>query len=55
MEKITEQQLKYIQELQDMSLYPLPAFLGDTYKEAKEYINKYENIAHETLWAISLI
>ena len=55
MEQATEKQLNYIAEIQDLSLYPLPAFLGHTYEEAKEYIDRYESSAHETLWAISLI
>ena len=55
MEQATKQQLDYIAEIQNMSLYPLPAFLGQTSDEAMEYINRYESAAEQTLWAISLI
>lgn len=53
MEQATEKQLKYIAELQEMSIYPLPSFLGHTQDEASEYIDRYSSMAHENAWAIT--
>lgn len=49
---ITDKQRKYIQEMQEFSSYPLPAFTGKTKKEAQEYINKWSKLAHESTWGI---
>lgn len=48
----TAKQLAYIQEMQEFSPFPLPAFKGTTKGEASEYIDKHSKIAHTSLWAI---
>ena len=52
MDKPTEKQLVYIQEIQEYSYYPIPVFQGTTKQEASKYINKYSQLAHENIWAI---
>ena len=51
-DKITEKQLNYIHEMQEFSEYRLPDFNGTTKGEARDYIDKYFKLAHESLWAI---
>ena len=46
-DKITEKQMKYIIEMNEFSDFPLPKFLGTTKGEASDYINKYQQLAHE--------
>ena len=55
MDMATENQLRYIQELQDISIYPLPKFMGETENEAAEYIDRYDSVAHDNLWAVGLL
>lgn len=43
----TEKQLKYLEELQEMSAYPIPIFSGKTRKDVQEYIEKYRPIAYQ--------
>jgi hypothetical protein len=50
--EITEKQKNYIMEMTEFSEYPLPPFKGKTRGEASNYINKYNKIAHESLWGI---
>lgn len=52
MDRPTEKQLAYIQEIQEYSYYPIPAFQGTTKKEASEYIDKYSKFTRENIWAI---
>ena len=49
---ITDKQKEYIEDMQDFSIYPLPAFKGQTRGEAADYIDKYRKLAHESAWAI---
>lgn len=53
MEKMTDRQKKYIQELREMSVYSLPQFKGTTKQEANNYIKQYEKLAYESAWAIT--
>ncbi len=53
MDKITDRQKEYIQELQEMSIYSLPQFKGTTKQEANNYIRQYEKLAYESAWAIT--
>lgn len=46
---ITKKQKIYIEEMQEFSEFPLPAFAGKTKGEASDYINKYVKIAHERI------
>lgn len=46
---VTQAQLQYIEELQDMSEYPLPQFLGTTRGEASDYIEAWVKVAHERI------
>ena len=50
MEKITNRQRKYIQEIREMSSYTVPAFYGTTKQEADRYIRQYEKQAFEEAW-----
>ena len=50
MEKITDGQREYIQEIQEMCMYSLPSFKGTSKQEANEYIKKYEITAFEKAW-----
>ncbi len=49
---ITNKQEAYIQEMNEFSEFPLPAFTGTTKGEAYDYINKYSASAHESTWGI---
>ena len=51
-EPVTEKQLTYIQEMQEFSEFPLPAFTGTTKGEAAEYIDKYSKESHRSTWGI---
>ena len=51
-EPAIEKQLKYIEEMQEYSVYQLPKFTGKTKGEASEYISRYNDMAHEYGWAI---
>lgn len=53
MDKITDKQKEYIQELQEISVYSLPQFKGTTKQEANIYIRQYEKLAYENAWAIT--
>lgn len=44
---VSEAQLNYIREMQEMSEYPLPPFTGKTRGEASDYIDKWHRLAHE--------
>lgn len=46
-DKITEKQMNYIIEMNEFSDFPLPVFSGTTKGEASDYINKYQQLAHE--------
>ena len=48
-EKATENQLRYISELQEFSEYVIPVFTGTTKGEASDYIDKWSKKAHETI------
>jgi hypothetical protein len=50
--KPTEKQLRYIEEMQEFSEFPLPKFEGHTRGEAADYIDKYIEQAHEGTWGI---
>lgn len=49
---VTEAQLRYIRDMQEMSPYPLAEFKGKTRGEASDYIDKNMPLAHENTWAI---
>lgn len=49
----TKKQLEYIAELIEFSEFPLLKFTGKTRGEAEDYIRENEEIAHESLWAIT--
>ncbi len=51
--EITEKQKRCIMAMIEFSQYPLPAFKGKTRGEASNYINKYNKIAHESIWSIT--
>ena len=51
-EEITENQKRYIEEMNEFSEYPLPVFKGTTKGEASDYIDKWSKLAHESSWAI---
>lgn len=51
-EEITENQKRYIEEMNEFSEYPLPVFDGTTKGEASDYIDKWSKLAHESSWAI---
>ena len=53
-ETATEKQKKYILEMQEFSEYPLPYIdiSVATKKECSDYINKWNKLSHESLWAI---
>ena len=51
-EEITENQKRYIEEMNEFSEYPLPTFDGTTRGEASDYIDKWSKLAHESHWAI---
>ena len=53
MDKITDRQKKYIQELREMSIYPLPQFKRTTKQEADSYIKQYGKLAYENAWVIT--
>ena len=44
----TEKQLSYIQEMQEFSDFPIPAFAGSTKGEANDYIDRWSAAAHES-------
>ena len=46
-DKITEKQMNYIIEMNEFSDFHLPVFSGTTKGEASDYINKYQQLAHE--------
>ena len=48
----TVKQLKYIREMQEHSFIPLPNFDSKTKKEASEYIKKYTDLSHVSLFSI---
>lgn len=43
----TEKQLMYLEELREMSAYPIPKFTGKTRKDVQEYIEKYRKTAYQ--------
>lgn len=49
---ITDKQKTCIQEINEFSEIPLPVFTGTTKGEAYDYINKYNSVAHESMWGI---
>ena len=52
-EPATEKQLQCIQDMQELSEYPLPEFTGSTKGEASDYISKYIARSHDSSWAIA--
>ena len=46
---VSDAQLEYIREMQEMSEYPLPPFAGKTRGEASDYIDKWHMLAHERI------
>ncbi len=46
---VSEAQLNYIREMQEMSEYPLPPFTGKTRGEASDYIDKWRRLAYERI------
>ena len=49
---MTERQKECIAEMQEMSEYPLPKFIGNTLGEAADYIDQNIKKAHESTWAV---
>ena len=49
---MTERQKGYIEEMREMSEFPLPEFSGSTKGEAADYIDRYIKMAHESSWGI---
>ena len=49
---ITYKQRKYIDYIQEFSLYPLPHFIGTTRGEASDYIDHWKDLASESQWVI---
>ena len=49
---VTQNQLNLIKEMWEFSPYPLPEFEGTTKGEAKDYISKYWQMAHESTWGM---
>lgn len=51
-EPATELQLAYIAEMQEFSPYPIARFNGTTRGDASDYIDRWKEMSHKSMWAI---